>query len=165
MELNFLQSEDSFDLNTFVMYLFVLLTPGLLEIFFFESNTDKVERMHGELDDQIRNLTHVYEMEQSIHENIHENNDSEDCINVKVLCIFTWFCCCGCLKLPCFGNRPCKCCYALEEVKDKKGKKSFITTHFNLFETQNEVGDSNMNNIEMNRNETVMDGKENKGQE
>jgi hypothetical protein len=71
------------------MYLFVLLAPGLLDIFFFESNADKVERMHDKLDDQIRNLTNIYEMENNIQENTDENNYITIDSGIKGICIVT----------------------------------------------------------------------------
>jgi hypothetical protein len=123
-ELNFLDGENSFDLNTFLMYVFVLLTPGLLEILFFESNADKVERMHDELDEQVRNLENFYDSE---NENFSDVN-LLDGTCLKRLCL----CCCGCIESPWDENGHCKCCYALVENEPENDTRSFTITHVSL---------------------------------
>jgi hypothetical protein len=132
-ELNFLGNEDSSDINTLLMYAFVLLTPGILEILFFESNADKVERMHGELDKQVRNLSSFYEFEQNIDINTSESEQAKQGY-IKVCCM----CCCGCLKCVCDEND--HCCYTLKE-EDKDGHKYFTSKPFNLCDAHNAVDD------------------------
>jgi hypothetical protein len=124
-ELNFLDSENSFDLNTLMLYIFVLLTPGILEILFFESNSDKVERMHNELERLLRQLQ---DTSQSILVNEDINRELKCC---NVLCI----CCCGCLESSCHENGHCKYCNTIEEVEDEE-RRTFITKHFTLFDKE-----------------------------
>lgn len=63
IDVHFLEGEKSFDLNIFLTYVFILLTPGVIEILFFESNADKVEKMHYELDELVRQLTSVHNLD------------------------------------------------------------------------------------------------------
>jgi hypothetical protein len=123
-ELNFLDGENSFDMNTFLMYVFVLLTPGLLEILFFESNADKIERMHDELDEHVRNLQNFYDTENENSSDV--NLQNETCL--KCLCL----CCCGCFESPWDENGHCKCCYALVENVPENDTRSFTITHVSL---------------------------------
>ncbi|XP_062612259.1 uncharacterized protein LOC134274036 [Saccostrea cucullata] len=63
IDVHFLEGEKSFDLNIFLTYVFILLTPGVIEVLFFESNADKVEKMHYDLDELIRQLTSVHNLD------------------------------------------------------------------------------------------------------
>lgn len=143
-ELNFLDGQNSFDLNTFLMYVFVLLTPGLLEILFVESNADKIERMYSELDEQVTKLSTSHDKKQNNHQN------TDDVIDVHLSCKrFFCLCCFGCLNSPCDENGHCKCCYTLEEKEDENGRKVFTTTHILLCDTQKQRGEyHNLNSNE-----------------
>jgi hypothetical protein len=146
-ELNFLDGENSFDLNTFLMYIFVLLTPGILEILFFESNADKVERMHHELDAQVTYIDNL----QSSQENSDEDSGIESatlkctCKCNKACVTFICLCFCGCLECSCHDNGHCKYCYTLQEKEDKNGR-FYEATYFTLNDKNNETrGYENIN--------------------
>jgi hypothetical protein len=164
-ELNFLHNEDSVDLNSLLLYVFILLTPGLLEILFFENNVDKVERMHNDIDEHVKILDNLYELERNIPQNPDQSTNTTNYSNMECKykqlmllivtrkemfgCRFIHQCCCGCLDCHCGENGYCKCCYTYEEVADEDGKQLHIIKPFCLCHSHNEVDNISMNDIEM----------------
>jgi hypothetical protein len=161
-ELNFLHNEDSVDLNTFLVYVFILLTPGILEILFFESNANKVERMHHELHEQVRKLDmgdSLYDIEENAHKNreaidltnfkCNLYNLSELACNCRFVRKFICLCCCGCLDSHCGDKGHCKCCYSLREVHvDTHGGEYHTIEPFTLrtlWYSRNKVHSNSMN--------------------
>jgi hypothetical protein len=130
-ELNFLDSENSFDLNTFLMFAFVLLTPGVLEIMFFERNADKVERMHCELVEQIGLIDDNTDADRQPADNVNIDSGVGFLSNK-----FIRHCCCGCLQSPYDEDGNCECCYTLEESVRRDGTREYTNTSFTLSDTQ-----------------------------
>ncbi|XP_062619412.1 uncharacterized protein LOC134280980 [Saccostrea cucullata] len=128
-EVNFLDNQSSINLNTIMVYGFIFLTSGILEILFFESNTDKVERIHFELDNQIRLLLNVYEPENETESEVEIDADKKmgRCLfSVRYVC--NW--CCGCMETPVTDEGYCRCCYGLEETDlGPNGGPTFSETH------------------------------------
>jgi hypothetical protein len=135
-ELNFLDDKKKFDMNTFLRYAFVLFTPGILETLFFESNSDKVEKMHYEQDEQVRNLQNFYDFQQGIEDNT-ETGDSGEVTCCKALCL----CYCGCLESPFERNGHCKYCYTLKEEGDGDGETRFTIAPFTMHDMRMTCGE------------------------